>query len=44
MPQEGGKLELNLECPSCQFEDTTLDATNMCDDFSDLDLDSGRKR
>ena len=42
-PQKSGKLVMNLECPSCRFEDATLDATDMCDDFSDLDLDSGRK-
>ena len=42
MPQNDvGKIDINLDCSSCQVEMNTLDAVD-CDIYADLGIDRGK--
>ena len=41
--QSGGtKYQLFLDCPSCQFNEISLDPTQTCKFHEDLEFDNGR--
>lgn len=36
------RLEMLLDCPSCQFSELVMEAVETCDIYSDLGLDNGK--
>ena len=42
--QPGGeKLEMRLDCPSCQFSQVSLQTLQTCNIYKDLEFDEGKK-
>ena len=41
---ENTKLDMSLDCLSCHFPNIPLDLMGMCDLYSDIDFENGKKQ